>query len=73
MLGRETPPLFVHHPLITDSEGDKLSKKQNAPAIRELRRSGTPPAEVLGQAASRVGLIEAQSALVLDASGLGKP
>lgn len=63
MLGRETPPLFVHHPLIVDDAGDKLSKKQAAPAVRELRRSGTKRDDVLGQAAWRVGLTDSDRAL----------
>ena len=70
MLGREMPPLFVHHPLITDDAGDKLSKKQNAPAVREMRRSGVPAAEVLGEAARQVGLTESGHAL--DAAELSR-
>ena len=68
MLGRESAPMFVHHPLIIDDTGDKLSKKQAAPPVRELRMAGTPPAEVLGEAAHRVGLTDA--ARPLDAADL---
>ncbi len=68
MLGRDGAPMFVHHPLIVDEAGDKLSKKQAAPPVRELRMAGTPPGDVLGQAARRVGLTE--RALALDANDL---
>ena len=56
MLGRDVPPLFFHHPLVSDSGGVKLSKKQQATPIRELREAGMSPAGVLGMAAQAVGL-----------------
>lgn len=56
MLGREVPPIFFHHPLVSDSGGTKLSKKQQATPIRELREVGMSPAKVLGMAAQAVGL-----------------
>lgn len=56
MLGRDVPPVFFHHPLVSDSGGVKLSKKQRATPIRELRKAGMSPAEVLGAAAQAVGL-----------------
>lgn len=56
MLGREVPPIYFHHPLVSDSGGVKLSKKQRATPIRELRAAGMVPAEVLGAAARAVGL-----------------
>ncbi len=56
MLGRKDPPHFFHHPLVTDSGGVKLSKKQQSPALRELRRAGLSAATVLGEAARAAGL-----------------
>ena len=56
----------MHHPLITDAMGDKLSKKQHAPAVRDLRVMGKHPADVLGQAAYQVGLTEADRGLDVD-------
>ena len=56
MLGRDVPPIYFHHPLVSDSGGVKLSKKQRATPIRELRKAGMSPAEVLGVAAQAVGL-----------------
>jgi glutamyl-tRNA synthetase/glutamyl-Q tRNA(Asp) synthetase len=57
LLGREQPPLFLHHPLIVGADGAKLSKSNGDAGIRELRAAGATSAEVLGRAAARVGLI----------------
>lgn len=56
-LGRTVPPAFLHHPLIRDESGNKLSKRDGAMGIRELRAAGTSPEEVLGQAAFLTGLL----------------
>lgn len=56
-LGRKVPPLFLHHPLITEPSGQKLSKRDSAAGVRELRAAGQSPETVLGQAAYRTGLI----------------
>jgi glutamyl-Q tRNA(Asp) synthetase len=56
MLGRATPPVFLHHPLIRKPGGDKLSKAAGDTGIRELRAAGVSPAEVLGRAAALTGL-----------------
>ena len=71
MLGRPEPPRYFHHPLVRDQAGAKLSKKQHAPSIRELRARGSTPAAVLGEAARAVGLVpEARPLLPRDASQL---
>lgn len=57
MLGRDTPPAFLHHPLIMNPEGAKLGKRDQATGIRELRAAGRRPDEVLGEAAWRTGLL----------------
>ena len=57
MLGRPAPPVFVHHPLILKPDGDKLSKSSGDTGVRQLRAAGLSPAEVIGRAASAVGLI----------------
>ena len=59
LLGRQEPPDFVHHPLIVDSTGRKLSKSAHDTGVRELRASGLAPETVVGLAAAAVGLIEA--------------
>jgi glutamyl-tRNA synthetase/glutamyl-Q tRNA(Asp) synthetase len=58
LLGRVAPPLFLHHPLILKEGGEKLSKAAGDAGVRELRRSGISPAEVIGRAAAAVGLLE---------------
>ncbi len=56
MLGRERPPVFLHHPLILKPDGHKLSKASGDTGIRELHAAGIPPDEVLREAARRGGL-----------------
>jgi glutamyl-Q tRNA(Asp) synthetase len=58
LLGRERPPVFVHHPLISKPDGAKLSKASGDTGIRELRRAGVRPVTVLGRAAWLTGLLE---------------
>ena len=68
LLGRETPPLFLHHPLIAAPDGTKLSKRDFAKGLRDYRAEGRSAASVLGEAAWRVGLLpEGES---LDAAGI---
>jgi glutamyl-Q tRNA(Asp) synthetase len=47
LLGREQPPVFVHHPLVMKSPGQKLSKSDRDTGIRELRAMGRSREEVL--------------------------
>jgi glutamyl-tRNA synthetase/glutamyl-Q tRNA(Asp) synthetase len=56
LLGRKTPLSFLHHPLIVNSDGSKLSKRDNAAPLEELRRQGLSAAEIIGLAAHRCGL-----------------
>jgi glutamyl-tRNA synthetase/glutamyl-Q tRNA(Asp) synthetase len=56
LLGRLTPPSCLHHPLVMKSPTEKLSKSDGGTGIRELREGGWTPAQVIGLAASRVGL-----------------
>ena len=57
MLGRERAPLFLHHPLLLGSAGEKLSKSAGDTGVRELRERGATAADVLGRAAAAAGLI----------------
>jgi glutamyl-tRNA synthetase/glutamyl-Q tRNA(Asp) synthetase len=57
LLGRVTPPVFLHQPLIRKAGGEKLSKAAGDTGIRELRADGVPRAAVLGQAAALSGLL----------------
>jgi glutamyl-Q tRNA(Asp) synthetase len=58
MLGRAEPPTFLHHPLIRNASGVKLSKADGDTGIRELRAAGIKPSAVLGLAAHLTGLID---------------
>jgi len=57
LLGRAAPPVFAHHPLILKPGGEKLSKAAGDAGLRELRAAGAAPADVLGEAAWRSGLL----------------
>ena len=56
LLGHPTPPRYLHHPLVTDAAGRKLSKKEFAKSLGDLRREGWTPERVLGEAAFLGGL-----------------
>jgi glutamyl-Q tRNA(Asp) synthetase len=57
MLGRRNAPVFMHHPLIHAARGEKLSKSAGDTGVRELRSAGLTAPEVIGMAASHVGLL----------------
>ena len=59
MLGRTTPPSFLHHPLIMKTPTEKLSKAAGDSGVRELRAAGATAADVIGRAAAAVGLTPA--------------
>ena len=52
LLGRDEPPLFLHHPLIMKSADQKLSKSDGDTGVRELRAKGWTPAQVIDVAVS---------------------
>ncbi|SNT72751.1 tRNA glutamyl-Q(34) synthetase GluQRS [Paracoccus seriniphilus] len=45
LLGYPTP-LYHHHRLIRDAEGARLAKRDNARAIRTIRKAGAQPADI---------------------------
>lgn len=55
ILGRETPPTFLHHPLIRRPDGRKLSKSSDDTGVRELRAAGRSADEVIAAAAEASG------------------
>lgn len=57
LLGRATPPRFLHHALLLRPDGAKLSKSNRDTSVRDLRAAGWTPARVLGEAAHRAGLL----------------
>ena len=56
LLGRETPPRFLHHPLIRRPDGRKLSKADGATSVRDLLASGSTPDEVRARAGAAIGV-----------------
>jgi glutamyl-Q tRNA(Asp) synthetase len=54
LLGRTTPPTYLHHPLIMKSQDQKLSKSDGDTGIRDLRAAGWTREEVLSEALRRV-------------------
>jgi glutamyl-tRNA synthetase/glutamyl-Q tRNA(Asp) synthetase len=57
LLGRSTPPSFLHHPLIVGPSGEKLSKSARDTGVRDLRAQGLSAEDVIGRAATAIGLI----------------
>lgn len=57
LLGRRNPPLFLHHQLLRDANGVKLSKSKRDTAIRDLRLAGWSAEDLLGHAAHQSGLM----------------
>jgi glutamyl/glutaminyl-tRNA synthetase len=58
MLGSNTTPVYVHHPLILKPNGEKLSKSAADTGVADLRRAEVSAADVIGRAAAAVGLVE---------------
>jgi glutamyl/glutaminyl-tRNA synthetase len=56
LIGRQTPAVFVHHPLIMKSATQKLSKSDGDSGVSDLRAAGWSAADVIGRAASLAGL-----------------
>jgi glutamyl/glutaminyl-tRNA synthetase len=57
LLGRDRPPVFLHHPLINRPDGTKLSKAGGDTGLRDLRAAGARAPSVLGRAAWLTGLL----------------
>ena len=56
LLGRDSPAVYLHHPLVRHPNGRKLSKSSGDTGIRELRAAGVGAEEALGRAAYLTGL-----------------
>jgi glutamyl-tRNA synthetase/glutamyl-Q tRNA(Asp) synthetase len=63
------PPCYLHHSLLLDETGAKLSKSTGATGVRHLRATGVTPEEVIGRAAAAVGLLDAPAPVA--AHGVG--
>lgn len=70
LLGRmwnpEFDPIYLHHPLLTDAEGRKLSKRDFDADIHELNLAGANPKSVIGKAAALIGLIPQERELAVE-------
>lgn len=56
-LGGE-PPTWAHLPLVLNSKGEKLSKRDGALTLRSLREAAVPPTHLVGYLAFSLGLLE---------------
>ena len=56
LTGVEHPARFLHHPLVRDADGSKLSKADGATAVRELLDRGADPAVLLADALRAAGI-----------------
>jgi len=65
LLGRESPPRFLHHPLIHKADGVKLSKSDRDTGVRDLRAAGWAAADVRVEAARHAAV----PAEVVEAAG----
>ncbi len=62
----QTPPRWAHLPLITNGEGQRLSKRDASLSMESLRASGATPAEILGRAGALAGLVAPGEPATLD-------
>jgi len=58
LLGRTSPPVFLHHALVLGPSGMKLSKSNDDTGLGQLREAGVSASEAIGRAAGAVGLID---------------
>lgn len=66
LLGRTTPPVYMHHPLIVDSSGKKLSKREMAHSLRQDLESGISPEQLLGNVCFKAKLAPTTAPLPLE-------
>ena len=66
LLGRTTPPQFLHHPLVMKTATQKLSKADGDTSVGDLRAARLSPAQVIGRAAALAGLIKTPSPISAD-------
>ena len=65
LLGRETPPAYLHHPLIVDATGKKLSKRERAHSLRQDRDAGQSKESMLGRVCFKAKLQPENTPLTL--------
>lgn len=57
LLGRDVPPVYLHHGLLWKARGRKLSKADGDSGVRALRAAGWTAERLVGLAAHRLGLV----------------
>ena len=65
-LGAKEHPVYLHHALISDSTGKKLSKRELAYSLRQEREAGVSPEALLGRVCFKAKLQESPTPLALD-------
>jgi glutamyl-Q tRNA(Asp) synthetase len=58
MLGRQTAPVFLHHALLMQPGGEKLSKSSGDTGVRDLRGNGVSPEDVIARAVEAAGITD---------------
>lgn len=66
LLGRKTPPIYLHHALIVDSNGKKLSKREHAFSLRQAKEQGASAESLIGNVAFKAGLVQTPAPLSLN-------
>lgn len=61
-----TRALYLHHPLIVDSGGKKLSKREHAYSLRQDKDRGKTPQELLGQILYKAGFLSNNTPTTLE-------
>ncbi len=54
----ETPPAYLHVPLLLDADGERMAKRRGSLTLRALREAGVAAERVVGALAAGLGLIE---------------
>ncbi|WP_298771099.1 glutamate--tRNA ligase family protein [uncultured Fibrobacter sp.] len=50
-------PLYLHHPLIVDASGKKLSKREHAHSLRQDLELGISPEQIIGRTLHKAGFL----------------
>lgn len=58
-------PLYLHHPLIVDSTGKKLSKREHAHSIRQDKDQGVSPEQLLGRVLYKAKILSVDTPISL--------
>lgn len=67
-LGRTAPPVYLHHGLIVDKNGKKLSKREHAFSLRQSKEQGATPEQLFGEVCFKAGLQQTPDSLSLKAA-----